>query len=202
MPIRGVVTTSAVKLSKAERRHQILQKARELIRVDGTDALTLGSVADRAGVSKPLVYEHFGSRSGLLIALYQQLDEQQVQIAQEALDGAETLQDSARVLSDAYMECCNTIGGEWMAISAAVKGNEEMEVVQRELTDRYVAMYVEAFLPFVDLAETELRIRCVGILGAAESISREMLRGRIGQDAASRALGTFIVASLATGLSV
>lgn len=185
------------KLSRAERRHQLLQEARALIRADGTDALTLGSVAAHAGVSKPLVYEHFGTRSGLLIALYQQLDEQQVQIAREALGEAQTLQDSARVLSGAYMECCNTIGEEWMAISAALKGNEEMEVVQNELMDRYVEMYVEAFMPFVDLAEKELRIRCVGILGAAEAISREMLRGRIGQDAASAALGTFILASLA-----
>ena len=36
----------------------------------GADALTMGSLADRAGISKPVVYEHFRRRSGLLIAQY------------------------------------------------------------------------------------------------------------------------------------
>ncbi|MHC8285601.1 helix-turn-helix domain-containing protein [Pseudomonas sp. XS1P51] len=33
----------------------------------GTDALTLATLAERAGVTKPVAYEHFRTRSGLLI---------------------------------------------------------------------------------------------------------------------------------------
>ncbi|MBC8136296.1 MAG: helix-turn-helix transcriptional regulator, partial [Fibrella sp.] len=56
-------------MSKAQRREQLLQVAYEIIRSEGTDELTLARVAEQAGVTKPIAYEHFGSRSGLLIAL-------------------------------------------------------------------------------------------------------------------------------------
>lgn len=52
------------RLSKPERRVQLLEMARELIRDAGTDGFTLGRLADRAGVTKPLVYDHFGDRAG------------------------------------------------------------------------------------------------------------------------------------------
>lgn len=185
---------SAKKLPKAERRDQLLSTALEITRAQGTDALTLGWVAEQAGVSKPVVYEHFGSRSGLLIALYKKIDEQQVAIALEALDRApRTLQDAARVLSRAWMNCYNTIGPEWHAISAALKGTEEREAFQNELMDEYVAIYVKAFSPYVKLSKNALRLRCVAILGAVESISREMLRGKISETTASDVLVSLIV---------
>lgn len=154
----------------------------------------MGFLAERAGVSKPVVYEHFGSRPGLLIALYKQIDERQVAVALEALDRApRTLEDAARVLSRAYMNCYNTVAPEWHAISAALKGAEEMEAFQNELIDEYALIYVRAFSPYVNLSKRALRIRCVGILGAAESISREMLRGRISESVASDTLGSMIM---------
>ncbi len=115
-------------------------------------------------------------------------------MALEALDRApRTLEDAARVLSRAYMNCYNTVGPEWHAISAALKGAEEMEAFQNELMDEYALIYVRAFSPYVNLTRRALRIRCVGILGAAESISREMLRGRISERSASNALGAIII---------
>ncbi|MBB1592969.1 TetR family transcriptional regulator [Achromobacter sp. UMC46] len=38
---------------------------------EGTDALTLGRHAEKAGISKPVVYDNFGMRNGLLAELYQ-----------------------------------------------------------------------------------------------------------------------------------
>ncbi|HAC69990.1 MAG TPA: TetR family transcriptional regulator, partial [Pseudomonas sp.] len=52
----------------------MLETARFIAREEGADRLTLGHLAVRAGVSKPVVYEHFGTRSGLLIELYRWLD--------------------------------------------------------------------------------------------------------------------------------
>lgn len=64
----------SARLSKAERRHQLLTTARAIVREEGTDRLSLGHLAERAGVSKPVAYDHFGDRSGLLIALYRWID--------------------------------------------------------------------------------------------------------------------------------
>lgn len=190
-------STAARRLPKAERRKQLIETALEIVRSEGTDALSLGLLAERAGVSKPIAYDHFTSRSGLLIALYREIDEKQVAAALDALERApRRLEDVARVLSHAYMNCYTTIGPEWHAVSAALKGTEEMDAFQQELMDEYADIYLKAFRPYTDLSRRKLRTYCIGFLGAAESISREMLRGSISERAASDSLRSLIIGAL------
>jgi AcrR family transcriptional regulator len=187
------------KLSKAERREQLLETALAIVREQGTDALTLGYLAERAGVSKPIAYEHFKTRSGLLIALYEQIDNRQVAALLLALERTpRRLEEVARVVSTAYMNCFTSVGPEWHAISAALKGDEEMEAFQRELIDSYVALYRDALAPYSKLPEDELRLRCVGIIGAGDAIARDMVRGRIDEAAAAASLASLIVGWLAS----
>ena len=42
-------------MSREDRRRQLLSVAWQLVRNEGTDALTLGYLAERAGVTKPVV---------------------------------------------------------------------------------------------------------------------------------------------------
>jgi AcrR family transcriptional regulator len=189
---------SPKKLSKAERREQLLDTALAIVREQGTDALTLGYLAERAGVSKPIAYEHFKTRSGLLIALYEQIDNRQVAALLLALERTpRRLEEVARVVSTAYMNCFTSVGPEWHAISAALKGDEEMEAFQRELVDSYVALYRDALAPYSKLPEDELRLRCIGIIGAGDAIARDMVRGRIDEAAAAASLASLIVGWLA-----
>ncbi|CAN7430039.1 TetR/AcrR family transcriptional regulator [Variovorax sp. LjRoot130] len=186
------------KLSKAERREQLLETALAIVREQGTDALTLGYLAERAGVSKPIAYEHFKTRSGLLIALYEQIDNRQVAALLLALERTpRRLEEVARVVSTAYMNCFTSVGPEWHAVSAALKGDEEMEACQRELIDSYVALYRDALAPYSKLPEDELRLRCVGIIGAGDAIARDLVRGRIDEAAAAASLASLIVGWLA-----
>jgi AcrR family transcriptional regulator len=189
--------TSTRKLPKAQRRDQLLETALEIVRAEGSDALTLPYLAERAGVSKPIAYDHFGTRSGLLIALYKRLDDLQVTALRQALARSpRRLQDAARVVSQAYLDCASSAGAEWHAVSAALQGDEEMEAVQRELIDSYVALYCEAFAPYTDLPADELRLRCIGILGAAEAVSRAIIRGEATEDRAVASLASMATASL------
>jgi AcrR family transcriptional regulator len=192
--IRMSKTAAAKKMPRAQRREQLMETALGIIRTQGTDALTLGYLAERAGVSKPIAYEHFGTRSGLLIALYQQLDQQQVDDLLAALEQApKQLASVARLMSEAYMACYRSIGPEWHAISAALKGDEEMETFQKALIDGYVDLYRTALAPYSALSAGDLRLRCVGIIGAAEAISREMTCGCVDEATASAALGSLIL---------
>jgi AcrR family transcriptional regulator len=190
--------TPAKKLPKAERRAQLLETAHRIVREEGTDALTLGYLAERAGVTKPIAYEHFETRAGLLIALYQEIDDRQVSALLEALRRTKPrLQDVARVLAKAHIDCYCAIGPEWHAISAALKGNEEMEGFQQSLIDRYVAIYCDAFAPYSKLSREELRLRCLAIIGAGDAITGELSRGRISEGKAIATLTSLTIASLA-----
>lgn len=195
----GLAIVSAKKMPKAQRRNQLLDTALCIVREQGTDVLTLGNLAERAGVSKPIAYEHFGTRAGLLIALYEQLDQRQVEEFTAAIEKTpKQLEHVARVMSGAYMACYRSIGPEWSAISAALKGDEDMERFQAGLVDSYVDLYCTTLAPYTELPSGQLRLRCIGIVGAAEAISREMIRGNIEESAAADVLQSLIVNWLCT----
>ncbi|OBY24898.1 hypothetical protein A9D60_23260 [Leisingera sp. JC1] len=69
---------------KAKRRGAILQEARSLFAEQGVDATTMADIAKTVGVSTPTVFNYFGSKDGILIALI-------TEGAQEARDNSKVL---------------------------------------------------------------------------------------------------------------
>lgn len=53
------------RMTGSERRHQLINIARSLFAERGYEATSIEEIAQRAGVSKPVVYEHFGGKEGL-----------------------------------------------------------------------------------------------------------------------------------------
>ena len=53
------------RMTGSERRHQLINVARSLFAERGYEGTAIEEVAQRAGVSKPVVYEHFGGKEGL-----------------------------------------------------------------------------------------------------------------------------------------
>jgi hypothetical protein len=88
---------------------------------------------------------------------------------------------------------------EFTAVSAALKGNPEVEALQHELLGGYTDVMVAAMAPHSALPADALRLRCIGVLGAAEAIAVELNRGRTTAPDAVSALADLIVGSLAGG---
>ena len=55
-------------MPRAQREAQILRVAEEVFAERGYQATTMEDVAERVGVTKPLIYGYFGSKEGLLAA--------------------------------------------------------------------------------------------------------------------------------------
>ncbi len=55
-------------MSRAERQQQMLEIAEELFAAQGYHGVSMEEIAERCGVSKPMLYEYFGSKDGLLCA--------------------------------------------------------------------------------------------------------------------------------------
>jgi AcrR family transcriptional regulator len=53
------------RMTAAERREQLIEISRGLFAERGYDGTAIEEIAARAGVSKPIVYEHFGGKEGL-----------------------------------------------------------------------------------------------------------------------------------------
>ncbi|KAF1006188.1 MAG: HTH-type transcriptional regulator BetI [Luteibacter sp.] len=185
------------RLSKAERRQQLLDTALRIVREEGADRLTLGHLAIRAGVSKPVTYEHFGTRSGLLIELYRAMDEQQVSVLRQVLaTGERDAAQTAGVLATTYLQCASDTNGEWHAVGAALAGSAEKDAVLRDLLDGYVQLFANALAPHSRVSATALACRCEGIIGAGEALSAAMVRGRCSEADAVDALVALIRGAL------
>ena len=185
------------RLRKADRRRQLLAVALVILREEGADRLTLGHLAVRAGVSKPITYEHFGTRSGLLTELLKSLDDEQVKSLREALNRAQrNLEETADILAAAYMHCAATTSGDWRAVGAALSGGGEMNAVHQEIIDGYVQIWVSALEPHSALPPDELQRRCVGLVGAGEGLSVMMIRGSCNEKEATEAFSALIQGGL------
>jgi AcrR family transcriptional regulator len=60
---------------RLERENQILSVASEIFADDGFAGANIQAVADRAGISKPLIYNYFGSKDGLFLACIERAGE-------------------------------------------------------------------------------------------------------------------------------
>src|SRR5437588_4600662 len=78
--------------SRPHRRETLLAAAADIVADGDVEALSMETVATRAGVSRPLVYKHFANRGELLAAVYRReaaaLDAEIVAAVQQA-DGLE-----------------------------------------------------------------------------------------------------------------
>ncbi|GAA2925494.1 TetR/AcrR family transcriptional regulator [Streptomyces thioluteus] len=64
-PASGTRRTRRVRMTGAERREQLLDVGRTLFAERGFEGTSVEEIAAKAGVSKPVVYEHFGGKEGL-----------------------------------------------------------------------------------------------------------------------------------------
>jgi AcrR family transcriptional regulator len=159
------------RMSREDRLRQLLDVAWQLVRKEGTDALTLGRLAELAGITKPVVYDHFTTRSGLLAALYQDFDTRQTALMDAALEHCEpTLANTARVIATSYVDCVLLQGNEIPGVIAALAGSPELEKIKREYEAIFLEKCRNVLSPFAAAGGT----RPAGlhaILGAAEALS-------------------------------
>jgi AcrR family transcriptional regulator len=63
------LSPSSTRMTAPARREQLLDVTTEIVAEQGFQAVSIQSVARTAGISRPIVYEHFGDLAGLLEAL-------------------------------------------------------------------------------------------------------------------------------------
>lgn len=185
------------RLAKADRHRQLLGAALEIIRTEGADCLTLGHLAIRAGVSKPVVYDHFGSRSALLIALYRWIDTERIDAFRQTMAAATKDRDETiACLADAYLRCAADLTGEFHIVGAALAGSPEKAEVYDELLGQSVAMFVAVLRPFSALSESAATRLCTGLVGAGEALSVAIIRGKVAEADAIATFRDMIAGSL------
>ncbi|WP_062226183.1 TetR/AcrR family transcriptional regulator [Aureimonas frigidaquae] len=185
------------RLPRADRLAQLIETARAIVRQEGADALTLGHLAERSGVTRPVVYDHFGTRNQLLKALYEDYDLRRDAVLEESLkDAPMSLEARAQAIARTYVECVLNEGTDIPGVAAALAGSPELETFRRETRLRFIGRCRQILEPCLAAGRIE-DARLWAMLGAADSLSEAVLRGDL-PDAVGEAELTRLILNLTT----
>ena len=166
-----------VRLPRSARRKQLLAAAQEVFVANGYHAAAMDDIAERAGVSKPVLYQHFPSKLELYLALL----DQHVDVLGEHVRSALQATDDNRARVDgciaAYFDFVDDPGGAFRLVFESDLRNEP---AVRELVERSLQISIDALADTIardtglDRAEAEL-LSC-GLAGLAEVSARWWLK--------------------------
>jgi AcrR family transcriptional regulator len=151
----------------------------------------MDDIAERAGVSKPVLYQHFPGKLDLYLALIDQHAEALVAAVRGAL--ASTTENKQRVLAtmDAYF---HYVDGEGEAFRLVFESDLISEEAVRDRVDRAnheCALAIsEVIVEDAGLSQAEAMLLAVGLSGMAQVSARWWLskEGSIPRDAAAQLL--------------
>lgn len=179
IPSTGVPRTRAPRTEPAERRAQLLDTAERLLVAGGTDALRMDHVARAAGVTRPVVYEHFGNRDGLVIALLerhaQRIAEHQPHAARDTRSFEERLRDATR----AYLTIARTHGPALRALLDGGDLSPAVEQARRSIRARGVHLWSGRYREHRRLTPADARALATSHLAALSALAGLCSDGRL-----------------------
>ena len=182
------------RMTREDRYCQLLEVAWALVGESGSDALTLGRLAEQAGVTKPVVYDHFATRPALFAALYKDFDQRQTVRMDAAIALCEpTLYGVASIVASSYVDCVLLQGQEIAGVIAALSCTPDLEKIKREYEVIFLDKCQTWFSPFLQSGALSLS-SLHAIVGCAESLSAAAARTEISSWDAKQELVAVIVA--------
>jgi AcrR family transcriptional regulator len=177
-------TPGPARLSRVDRREALLTAAAAILTGEPVEAVTMDAVAERAGVSRPLVYKHFANRGELLAAVYQR--EAAVLHAELAASvrQAATVEDKFRALIRGALKAQADRGTALAALRAAGGWNQALRREQRQRDQTTVRYFAGRVSQQLGVGEAQATLAVSILLGAIETVLAQWRRRPTRQHAA------------------
>ena len=164
------------RLPRLARRRQLLDAATEVFVARGYHAAAMDEIAERAGVSKPVLYQHFPGKQDLYLAL---LDESVSRLV-EAVTGAirSTTDNRQRVNATfaAYFAYVGEHSGTFKLVFESDFSNEPAVRARLDAADRECADLISQVIrEDAGLGDDEAYLLSIGLLGMAQVSARYWL---------------------------
>jgi AcrR family transcriptional regulator len=172
----------APRLPPEERREQLLDATLTLIAEKGYESVSMEGVARRAGVTKPVLYDLFGSLADLLEALLEREEERALNQLAELMPAPAEDADPAKIMVDsldAFLRAVETRPDAWRLYLMPIEAQPGIvrEHVERDRTA--VAKQLESIVRWgveqleVPIEDVELLVEAIIVL--AEDAARRHL---------------------------
>ena len=164
------------RLARADRRDALLDAALALVAEGDIESVSMEAVAERAGVSRPLVYKHFANRSELLAAVYQREAALLHAELSAAVTAADSVADMFRALVRGSLRAEAERGAAFAALRAAGLRTRERREEQRRRDRRTLRYFAANALRDFGLDEPRAKIGVGILLGAIETVLAQWRR--------------------------
>ncbi|GAA0950339.1 TetR/AcrR family transcriptional regulator [Nonomuraea longicatena] len=177
------------RLPRLARRRQLLSAAQEVFVENGYHAAAMDEIADRAGVSKPVLYQHFPGKLELYLALLDLHVDDMVSRCREAL--ASTSENKLRVQA-AFSAFFDFVSSQGEAFRLVFESDLRNVAPVRQRVERSLRECAEMISAVIredtDCASEEAHLLAVGLVGMAEVSARYWMttHGSIPKEAAEQ----------------
>ncbi len=194
MPDDLYTTARGQRLPRTERRAQLLEAALSVFTENGYHQAAMDDIAARAGVSKPVLYQHFPGKLELYLALIDQHASELEQLVRDAL----ALDDNKARIRTMVAAYFDFVGHEGAAFRLIFESDLANEPEVRRRLDQIVLTCAEAMAGIIrdetDLSQEEAVMVGVGLVGLAQTTARHWLGhgDTISKETATRITGVLI----------
>ena len=165
----------ATRLPAARRRRQLLDVAQEAFAEAGFHGTSMDDIADAAGVTKPVLYQHFPSKRDLYLELLEDVGQQLLEAITTATDEATTPRSQVEVGFAAYFTfVAANVSAFRLLFGNGARRDEEFDAAVTRVTDAIGDAI--AGLIAADIDPEHQRLLAAGIVGLAESACRHWVR--------------------------
>ncbi|MFR9732137.1 TetR/AcrR family transcriptional regulator [Saccharopolyspora sp. MS10] len=169
-PSRGV------RLPRDARRAQLLAAAQHVFVTNGYHAAAMDDIAEHAGVSKPVLYQHFPGKLELYLALVETHGNELVRRVHEAIESTPENKQRVRAAVGALFEF---VDGEGQAFRLVFESDLRGETAVDEAVDgalsRCVDAVAEAVTADAGLDPERARLLAFGLVGLSQVTARYWL---------------------------
>lgn len=167
-----------VRLPRSVRRKQLLAAAQEVFVAHGYHSAAMDDIAERAGVSKPVLYQHFPSKLDLYLAL---LDTHCDAIVAKVRDAMQATTDNKERVSGAVRAYFDFVDHESGAFRLVFESDLRNEPAVRERVERVeqgcIAAITDTIISNTGVSRSRAELLASGLVGAAETAARFWLAG-------------------------
>lgn len=169
------------RLKREDRRELLLDLAAEIVAGRGADALTLQTLAEAAGLTKPVIYSQFGTREGLLLALYQRYDHRFFADLKAGMSASSATGDAADIFAESYLNCVTRHGQVYEAAIAALRSYAEHRSIGTQIRTAFCDTISRIIAETCSNVHTVSQPRLIALFGAIEEIGRAQIDRQISE---------------------
>ena len=177
---------TTTRLPAEQRRRQLLDVSCDVFGAGGFHATSMDDVAAGAGVTKPVLYQHFSSKRALFLELLEDVGQQLLTELAIATRGATTGRERVEAGFAAYFRfVTNNRAAFRVLFGASARNDAEFSTVVRGVLDAVCEAI--ALLIDINAPDAQRRVLAYALVGIAEATSRDALTVPDSQDAAELA---------------